>query len=305
MLNLRHSFPFFVLLLPFYCLPTTTAAAAACVPVPPPLPLAVPSVFTISTSPPSSSHANLSTHSIRGPAPHAAPPLAMTPACLPYYTGVMAFTLIHFVAWAFAFVATPTAQFQDPHAMSKHGCYTMWGYRDFCGDVPYDRKGDAAFGCSRRTSTMHCAAAFAVMASIFGFFGLVGDAAFGCSRRTSTMHCAAAFAVMASIFGFFGLVFGILLNTQIKLPVLISFSLAAACIPCTLISWACVASVYNMAMCDGTKYKDKYPYTAGFALMVASWGLDIIAVGLLGITSWTRPPKEEEEEGEKDNAAKH
>lgn len=271
MLNLRHSFPFSVLLLPFYCLPTTTAAAAACVPVPPPLPLAVPSVFTISTSPPSSSHANLSTHSIRGPAPHAAPPLAMTPACLPYYTGVMAFTLIHFVAWAFAFVATPTAQFQDPHAMSKHGCYTMWGYRDFCGDVPYDRKGDAAFGCSRRTSTMHCAAAFAVMASIFGFFGLV---------------------------------FGILLNTQIKLPVLISFSLAAACIPCTLISWACVASVYNMAMCDGTKYKDKYPYTAGFALMVASWGLDIIAVGLLGITSWTRPPKEEEE-GEKDNAAKH
>lgn len=191
------------------------------------------------------------------------------PACLPYYTGVMAFTLIHFVAWAFAFVATPTAQFQDPSSSTGHGCYTMWGYRKFCGDVPYDTTGDAAFGCSRRTTTMHAAAAFAVMASIFGFVSLV---------------------------------FGILLNTQINLPPIISFSLAAACIPCTLISWACVASVYTMKMCTpAASFKGTYPYTAGFALMVASWGLEIIAVVLLGITSWTRPPKEEEE----DNAAKH
>lgn len=183
-------------------------------------------------------------------------------ACLPYYTGAMAFTLIHFVAWAFAFVATPTAQFQT----TGHGCYTMWGYRKFCGDVPYDATGDAAFGCSRRTGTMHCAAAFGVMATVCGFAGLV---------------------------------FAILLNTQIQLPVVIAFTLAAVCIPFTMISWACVASVYTLKMCDGTRFGDSYPYTAGFALMVASWGLEIIAVIMLAISSWTRPPKEEEE-----NAAK-
>ncbi|KAG5504022.1 hypothetical protein GH5_04883 [Leishmania sp. Ghana 2012 LV757] len=179
------------------------------------------------------------------------------PACLAYYTGAMTFTLIHFVAWAFAFVATPTAQFQTP----GYGCYTMWGYRKFCGNVSYD---------------------------------LTGDAAFGCPRRTSTMRCGAAFGVMASACGFAALVFAILLNTQIQLPVVISFVLAAVCIPFTMISWACVASVYNMTMC-GDRFGSKYPYTAGFALMVASWGLEIIAVVVLACTSWTRPPREEED----------
>ncbi|GET88966.1 amastin-like surface protein-like protein [Leishmania tarentolae] len=186
------------------------------------------------------------------------------PACFPYYTGAMCFTLIHFVAWAFAFVATPTAQFQAP----DHGCFTMWGYRKFCGDVPYD---------------------------------LTGDAAFGCARRTSTMRCGAAFGVIATAFGFAGLVSAILLNTQIQIPAIIPFVLAAVCIPCTMISWACVASVYHLTMC-GNRFGSAYPYTAGFALMVASWGLEIIAVSILACTNWTRPPKEEEEDA---MAAKH
>ncbi|TPP52258.1 WASH complex subunit 7 family protein [Leishmania donovani] len=166
------------------------------------------------------------------------------PACLAYYTGAMCFTIIHFLAWAFAFVATPTAQFQTP----GHGCYTMWGYRQFCGNVPYD---------------------------------LTGDAAFGCARRTSTMRCGAAFGVMASVCGFAGLVSAIVLNTQIQFPVIVPFVLAAVCIPCTMISWACVASVYNLTMC-GDRFGSKYPYTAGFALMVASWGLELIAANARG-----------------------
>lgn len=185
------------------------------------------------------------------------------PSCIPYYTGAMAFTLIQFLAWAFALVATPTAQFQT----EGHGCYTMWGYRSWCGDIPYDKTGNDAFGCSQRTSTMRCAAAFAVMSSVIGFVCLIT---------------------------------AILLNTQIVLPPFISLVLAAVCIPTTMISWACVAGVYNMSMC-GTKFKDTYPYSAGFALMVASWGLEIAAVVVLSLTSWTRPPKEEEEE----NAQKH
>ncbi|KAG5503467.1 hypothetical protein JKF63_05606 [Porcisia hertigi] len=179
-------------------------------------------------------------------------------AFLPYYTGVMIFALIHFLAWASALIATPTAQFQTPN----YGCYTMWGYRKFCGDVPYD---------------------------------LTGDAAFGCARRTSTMHCGAAFGVMASVCGFAALIFGILLNTQIQLPVSIAFVLASLCIPLTMISWACVASVYNLTMC-GNRFGSMYPYSAGFALMVGSCLLEMIAVGVLTCTSWTRPPSEEEEE---------
>ncbi|EPY28402.1 amastin-like surface protein-like protein [Strigomonas culicis] len=164
-------------------------------------------------------------------------------AVMVYENGALAFALFQFLAWAFAFVATPTAQFQT----AGHGCYTMWGYRDYCGRVAYNTTGVAAFGCQARASTMTSAAAFGVISTTLTFVTFI---------------------------------LAILMNSrfQAKVPVVLVFGLSSASIATTLVSWACVAAVKVLPMC-GAKFQ--YGYTAGFALMVASWGMEIIATVFL------------------------
>ncbi|CAD2221115.1 amastin-like surface protein-like protein [Angomonas deanei] len=164
-------------------------------------------------------------------------------AALLYYNGAVVFAFFQFLGFATALIATPTAHFQLP----EKGCYTMWGYRKYCGDIPYDATGVEAFGCSKRASTMKVGAVFGVISSILTFTTFI---------------------------------LAILLNTRFhqKLPRPVAPIIIGVAIVTTMISWACVASVKNTAMCDGKKFE--HPYTAGFALMIASWLFEIISFPL-------------------------
>lgn len=128
-------------------------------------------------------------------------------------------------------------------------CWTVWGLKYNCGSTTYNLKWSSAFGCGQRRNNMNGAAAFALASIVISLIALI-------------------YGVMM-----------ILGSCQSRVVPLVLSLLAMATL---LVSWACVAGVYNnnMCNCNGCFYSGKFKYYAkygaGFTLLILSWVLQVI-----------------------------
>ncbi|CBZ27454.1 amastin-like surface protein-like protein [Leishmania mexicana MHOM/GT/2001/U1103] len=160
------------------------------------------------------------------------------------FTGIIIAAVLQLAAFLCVLVATPISQFD---VKDGSGCYTFFGYKTACSLSALSEIGTAAFGCKQRRDTMSTGAAFAIISIFTTLVALV----------------------------FMGLML-------LRIPCAMFPPLLFTCLSVftTLISWACVASVYSMNMCNGPFYRFVH-YGPGFGLIVAAWCLQTINVVVL------------------------
>ncbi|EPY31870.1 amastin-like surface protein-like protein [Strigomonas culicis] len=109
-----------------------------------------------------------------------------------------------------------------------------------------------------------------------------GNAAFGCTRRTNNMNGGAVFAIVSIISTLLALIFGILMLARIQCAVIIPFIFTAVSMLTILICWACVAGVMTEKMCTSKmNYSISFDYGTGFVLMITAWCMQVFNFGLL------------------------
>lgn len=199
--------------------------------------------------------------------------------------GTLIFTVVECAVFLLLLVGIPLAQFKarpmqyclnQSSSVSSFAscienldiampCYTMWGYKENCAGTAYIARGIAAFECPRRRNTMNAAAAFSIIS---------------------------LFLCIAIALG------GLMLYTNSCQSILVVLVLTVIAVFTHLISWACVADVYNSRMCGladmldggidgnyvnyfgwsdlGTRGKDAFSLGSGFALLVISWCAQLV-----------------------------
>lgn len=165
-------------------------------------------------------------------------------------TGV--YTVAQFVIGIFAIVGTCITHYAPKNT---NACYTFWGYKEDCSKHEYTTVGIEAFGCTQRMYTMRAAAAFSFGASLVALVTVIYGITlfFGCTERY-----------------------------------LVAFLLATMCSIGLLVSWACLAGVYNLSMCVCTDCKYQGPfkdlhlnYGPGFYLILVAWVMEMCNVAFI------------------------
>lgn len=164
---------------------------------------------------------------------------------IPPAIGAMVFTVVQFIIFLFVVVATPISMFDS----GFRSCFTLWGFKPDCHKTHYVARGISAFGCGQRRNNMNGGAAFAIVSIVMTLITLI---------------------------------FGILIIVNVKCVRMIPLVLCVLSCITILISWACVAGVYSISMCNGSgsflpgAFKRYIVYGAGFGLMVTAWVLQVL-----------------------------
>lgn len=153
---------------------------------------------------------------------------------------------LHFIIFCFVLIATPIDVFVHRKGAEYTNCASMFGWKE-CGVNGIS----SGFNCGIK-SNMGAAAAFAII------------------------------SIFITCFSFSALL--LTMCNRFSRPPLILVLDGIACFT-ILISWACVAGVYNQGTCNTLLLRSimvNYKYGASFGLMVTSWVLEVFAIfGLL------------------------
>ncbi|CAG9574596.1 amastin-like surface protein-like protein [Leishmania major strain Friedlin] len=160
------------------------------------------------------------------------------------FIGVTIAAVLQLAVFLFVIVATPISQFD---VKNGSGCYTFIGYKTECS---------------------------------LSAVSATGTAAFGCKQRRDSMGSGAAFAIISILTTLAALVFIALMLLRIPCAVFPPLLFTCLSVFTILISWACVASVYSIRMCNDPFYRFVH-YGPGFGLMVTAWCLQVINVVVL------------------------
>lgn len=164
------------------------------------------------------------------------------------FIGLIVFAVIQACVFALVLVATALAQFEEKPTIGA-GCYTLFAYKERCRQLRASRTGTDAFVCAERRNYMVVSAVFAVLSILI---------------------------TLAST------VFGVLMVLRIPCAVLFPLVLTYIASGTILVSWACMAVVYNRQMCATSKaFKVTVRYAAGFGSLVTASCLQLIDLVLL------------------------
>lgn len=154
----------------------------------------------------------------------------------------IALTITHFLIFLFVLIATPIDVFKARKNANFSGCASLFGWKK-CG-----AHGVASgFKCGIK-SNMGGAAAFAIISIFVTLAGFI--------------------LLLLSTFDIF------------KRPLIVLVVDGVACLT-MLISWGCVAGVYNQGTCVTLPYGSvsySYSYAGSFGLMVTAWVFEVLAI---------------------------
>ncbi|KPA79185.1 amastin-like surface protein-like protein [Leptomonas pyrrhocoris] len=164
------------------------------------------------------------------------------------FVGAIVFAVIETCVFVLVVVATPLEQFEERSVVGT-GCYTLFGHKQRCRQLHVTRTGTAAFHCAERRDYVIVSAVFAVLS------------------------IAVTLAAM---------VLAILMVLRIPCAVLLPLVLSCIASATTVVSWACLAVVYNRQMCvRRSPFKLAVQYGTGFGMMVTAACLQLVDLTLL------------------------
>lgn len=173
------------------------------------------------------------------------------------------------MAFVLTVIATPLDVFRNKHPRSyipdskQRACYSMWGYKR-CGP----RRSISSFSVSGST----------VPLPMSGYI---------CAAYRSRLRASAAFSVVGIFFALLTIVFIVLAMCKV-MKTFVPALLALLSMVFLLVCWACMSGTYHKScvwshrgpgliiVSKKEKMQDEYNYGAGFAIMVAAWGLELI-----------------------------